>query len=268
MSGGSGPSVVFAGCARDCEASLPAVLANVERAAARVGRSAVILVENDSKDGTKGLARRWAEGRPGAAVLDLDGLAARVPLRTARIAAARNAYLEHADAALRDFDLLAVFDCDGPNVPAWRLEGWDAALRHLEAHPEVSAVFAASDPVYYDIWALRHPGWCPGDCWREIAEDRREPPAVAVERYVYSRQLDLPASGAPIQVQSAFNGLGLYRLGPALSGRYVGLGPQGEEVCEHVAFNAQVGRHGELHILPALRTAAPAEHLRPRPAGR
>jgi hypothetical protein len=52
----------------------------------------------------------------------------------------------------------------------------------------------------------------------------------------------------------------------ALSARYSGVGPTGEEVCEHVAYNAAVGRYGELYVLPALQTAAPQEHQRPQSA--
>jgi hypothetical protein len=45
-------SAVFVGCARDCEAHLDGVLANIRRAAAQFSQVAFIFVENDSVDAT------------------------------------------------------------------------------------------------------------------------------------------------------------------------------------------------------------------------
>jgi hypothetical protein len=62
-------------------------------------------------------------------------------------------------------------------------------------------------------------------------------------------------------VDSAFGGLALYRLDQALGARYVGLDSDGEEACEHVAFNADLRqRGGKLYVLPGLRNATPWVH--------
>src|SRR5262249_57101791 len=78
----------------------------------------------------------------------------------------------------------------------------------------------------------------------------------------FTRQIAIPADMPPIVVRSAFGGLGIYRLAYALKARYRGLDEMGREVSEHVAFNEAIAAAGgALHIFPALRVWAPAQHL-------
>ncbi len=261
------PRIVFAGVARDCEPYLPAVLDNLNRFAALASQSAFIIVENDSSDCTRPRLAEWLADRPGR-LINMDGLATREPERTARIAAARNAYLDAVlHSTLSSFDYLAVADFDDVNAVPIATESFACALSILAQQPQVAAVFACSAPVYYDVWALRHPTWCPNDVWEEVRAERELPVAAATERYVYSRQIRIPAGAAAIPVQSAFGGLGIYRLAAIGGARYEGVSATGAPCCEHVAFNRTVGKSGTLLILPSLRNRAPIGHLRPSPRG-
>jgi glycosyltransferase involved in cell wall biosynthesis len=255
-------NVVFVGCARNCKPHIGGVLENVARFAAEFREAAYIFVENDSADGTPSVLESWLEGRPLSTLIRLDGLTVKHPSRTDRIAAARNAYLEHiAGGALRDFDYLVIIDVDDVNAKPISLDAFRDALELLENDSSYAAVFACSDPVYYDVWALRHPEWCPADVWDEVRAHPELPYAAAVQRFVRSRQIAIPADSPPIDVQSAFGGLGIYRLSGTLGARYDGLTSTGAERCEHVPFNLAVGESGRLSILPSLRNRAPAEHL-------
>ena len=115
-------------------------------------------------------------------------------------------------------------------------------------------MFANSLPFYYDIFALRHPTWRPRDMIRDI---RSRPEGMnrdaARQRFVRDRQIPTPTTAAPIEVQSAFGGLAIYRMADALGGaRYRGLTKSGRGVCEHVRFNHRVAQVGgrRLFILP------------------
>jgi hypothetical protein len=258
-------SAVFVGCARDCGAHLDSVLANVERMAALYAKAAFVFVENDSQDDTKARLLRWLTSRPEGTLLQLDGLALIEPGRTARLARARNAYLAQLrDGPYGDYDDLIVLDFDEVNAPTIDMAAFTAAAEFLHADERTVGVFANSSPVYFDIWALRHPVWCPGDCWADIRAIRHLPPAQAIERLLYARQIAINPGQPPIPVESAFGGLGLYRLAAVLSHRYVGSNPDGTEVCEHVSLNLALSRAGQLFIYPALQNHAPPVHLRPR----
>lgn len=256
---------VFVGVARDCAQHLPGVLANLDRFAATYDRAAFLFAVSDSTDDTRPLLEGWlaAGPRPGR-VLELGTLATSLPRRTERIAHARNALLD----ALRagpwaGHDHLIVADLDDVLAAPVGAEPFARASAWLAADAGRAAVLASAMPRYYDVWALRHETWCPGDCWHPIWG---RPPSESFEaakfREVFARQIVLPPSLPPVRVLSAFGGLGLYRMDRALAARYRGLDGEGREVSEHVAFNADLRRAGgQIHIFPPLQVHAPAQHL-------
>ena len=259
-------SAVFVGCARNCEAHLDKVLENIGRLAALYAKAAFVFVESDSQDGTKAQMLQWLAPLPSGTLLQLDGLAATEPRRTARLALARNnalAYLRESPYA--DYDDLVVMDFDEANSTPLDREAFTAAVEFLHADGQTFGVFTNSRPVYYDIWALRHPNWCPSDCWAEVLAAHDVSPDEAKERFVYARQVAIDRHQSPIEVASGFGGLGIYRLAKVLPHQYVGITSSGSEVCEHVSLNLALCRSGRLFIFPALQNLAPRGHLRPNP---
>jgi hypothetical protein len=262
-------SAVIVGCARDCEAFLPAVLQNVTRIASLYSQVAFVFVENDSKDNTRTILQRWLSERAGSFLVCLNGLAAEGAKRTARLAIARNAYMKALHYhQLAKHDHLLVLDFDIVNANVISEESLVEAIRFLDSSRQNAGVFANQLP-YYDIWALRHDVWCPDDCWAQIAN---RPPYVprhrAIERYFTSRQIRISPDSPPVAVRSAFGGLGIYKLDFVRTARYVGLLPGGSEICEHVAFNeAAIRVGGLLYIFPRLLNHPPPEHIIPRLSG-
>jgi FkbM family methyltransferase len=250
--GATASSAVFALCARSVGIHLHGVLRNLDALAGLYDRAGFVFVENDSDDDTKAQLKAWVETRPNATLIELDGLDARGLKFTDRMAACRNAYIDFIKASpLAGYDHLVVMDADNinrlPIDPAAFARGRD----WLEQE-DAAAVFANSLPFYYDIFALRHPTWCPGSPNDHI---RQRPPdmdeVVARRHFVDDRQILIPTTAEPIEVQSAFGGLGIYRMADALGGRYVGLGPEGLQTCEHVSFNLGAARSGRgLYVLP------------------
>jgi glycosyltransferase involved in cell wall biosynthesis len=262
-------SAVIVGCARNCEAFLPAVLKNVTTIARLYSQTAFIFVENDSTDNTREILQKWLSKRPCSSLICLDGLASQETRRTARLAIARNSYMEAVHSYhLAQFDHMVVLDFDDANTDVMSKESLAAAISFLDSSSQNAAVFANQLP-YYDIWALRHDVWCPEDCWVDVANRPAYLPRHrAVERYFSNRQLNIPANASPIVVRSAFGGLGIYKLDFVRAARYVGLRPDGSEICEHVAFNeVAVRAGGMLYIYPRLLNHAPPEHMHPRLSG-
>jgi glycosyltransferase involved in cell wall biosynthesis len=256
-------SAVFVGCARNCAAHLAAVFQNIERLASVYAKTAFIFVENDSHDGTKEKLSQWAADRPNSTLLHLDGLVASEPSRTARLATARNRYIdEMASGPYAHFSDLIVMDLDDVNAGQIDLEAFVAAVEFLHADDQTVGVFANSKPVYFDIWALRHPQWCPNDCWAEVRAARDMAPAAALDRFVYARQIAIDPGRPPIEVDSAFGGLAIYRLAGVLAHRHRGTTSVGTEVCEHVSLNLALRRSGRLFIFPGLQNSTPPEHVR------
>ena len=268
---------VFAGCARDSAVHLPALFANIEGMAALFGKSAFVFVENGSADSTRGDLEAWCRGRPDAGVLSPDTRAAASNLRSMRIAGARNAYLSLIRAIFADFDYLIVIDMDDANTLLLALDGFARALEFLEADGQRAGVFANTKGVYYDMWALRHPTLCPGDVWEEACDyalnhgaDDRAAFAATLGRRLFALKED----AAPLEVDSAFGGLGLYRLRPVLENpqSFSGMrrkqlspalaaklgfadagGGVGWQTCEHVPFHTGLRQAGaKLFILPWL----------------
>jgi hypothetical protein len=261
----AGPSAVFAGVARDCARHLPGVLANLARFAASYAETSFIFAVSDTTDDSRSILERWlADGDRRGKVIDLGSLADPLPRRTERIAHARNACLDEIRRSeWVTHDHLVMADLDDVLAFPLQAEGFAKAVRWLDGSPARTAVLANAAPRYYDVWALRHDRWCPRDCWHPIwGRAAGETFEAAKFREVFARQIEIPSALAPIAVQSAFGGLGIYRLSSALAARYCGLDDAGREVSEHIAFNGAIERSGgALYIFPALQVRAPQEHL-------
>lgn len=251
------------GVARNCSRSLRRDIARLRAATTGCGAARVhfLIVESDSDDGSEAALAALAREMPEFRYLSLGALRSRIPQRTARIAHCRNAYID----ALREDPRYAgvthvlVSDLDGvsKDLDAAALAScWRTGL------PDWGALTANQGDYYYDIWALRHPVWCPGDAWEE---QRALLPQLgkraADEVALFSRMVHIDPRRAPIEVESAFGGLGLYRREALLAGRYVGLDAEGREVCEHVALHAQLRAQGHrIFINPALINARSTKH--------
>jgi hypothetical protein len=254
-------SIIFAGCARDCAAHLPQVLANFERFAGTVEKACFIFAEDGSSDSTRDALSQWCGERPNAHILNIDGFDTRPNKPGERQAFLRNRILAFIkDRGFADYDGFCIMDFGAANVPEIATAGFSAATEFLFSHRANAGVFAVSDPVYYDIDALHCEGWCEAD-WRKAFRAAPISDKIDVfQAHVCDRQVPVERAHPPIYVNSAFGGLAVYRLSYALQATYAGLDQDGEETSEHVSFNADIKRlGGDLYIFPALRNSTPWE---------
>jgi hypothetical protein len=263
------------GLARDCEDALRRSLESVARLRDCFDSLDLVVVTNDSADATGEILADWAATREWVTVLRLDGLASAIIGRTDRLAMLRNACLLEFRRSMdsgKKFDLMIVFDFDGVNHSL--TVGKDLSDLLSAAPTDWGGIFANQRQAYYDVWALRHPKWSPDDCWQQVRRWTRfgfvpEPFQgrlrwAAVERYVGRRQVRIDPSHGPIEVDSAFGGVGIYKTCFLRNAWYSGRDSTGREVCEHVWFNSCVRRSGgKLYIMPSLLNDGDTEHLAP-----
>lgn len=266
---------VFAGCARGCSNVIQDVLQNISRMAELFEQSAFVFAENDSKDDTKLQLQRWCQNRQNSRVLSLDGLATAVPIRTIRIATARNHLISLIRRDFHSFDFLFVLDCDDVNAGNIDVVRVKNALDFLQEDSGCAGVFANQVGTYYDLWALRHPVLCPSDIWEDVcdyAASHWVPDKQAFENTFLKRVFALPTSAPPLEVDSAFGGLGIYKVESVLKNAkdYIGYkkkiisprmanwlgtgaGEFGWQVCDHISFNSGFRESGQtLYVLPYL----------------
>jgi hypothetical protein len=260
-------SFAVVGVARNCAGSIEG---EVQRLAAALGGARYLrwlVVESDSQDDTVAKLAALARQVPGFDYLSLGSLREALPQRTARLAHCRNAYVEQlrAGGRLADVDFVVVADLDGVNTLLTT-----GALQSCFTRDDWDACTANQRGPYYDIWALRHPQWNPGDCWAQyrFLEGFEPNTERNIGSSVYDRMIRLPEDAGWIEVESAFGGLAVYRRGLFDTARYEGLDATGTEQCEHVTLHAAMRSQGaRIFINPGLVNAGMTEHSAPLRAG-
>ncbi|MEI7932068.1 MAG: hypothetical protein WCI21_03305 [Alphaproteobacteria bacterium] len=260
---------VFVGVARDSGEALAPMLDNVERLQDLFAQSAAVFFENDSVDGTKAGLAAWCASHDNARVIEQDGLLAACPLRTVRMAKVRNQALSQVRKEFADWDFLFVMDCSEANNGAIDPEAVARAIHYMNREPTCAGLFANQDGYYEDLWALRHPTWCPRDIWEEVLDQFAQYGGTDREAFqaIFARRLgSIPQSEPPMRVTSAFGGMGIYKMSSVLRNpnAYVGYKSRmqltsmgrrevGWQQCEHVSFNEGFSELGEaLYIMPNL----------------
>jgi hypothetical protein len=265
---------VFVLVARNCAATLPDVLDNVARHRSLFAGSHVLFLENDSTDATRQIIAAWRAGQPDTGLITVEGLSGN-PIRTLCLETVRNRAIAAVKADFADHDYLFLLDADQVNSAPLETSLVGRAVTWLEEAPDRVAAFANAGGTYFDMWALRHPTLCPGDIWEELMDyalANKVSDAEAYAKIFAPRLFNLAPDAPPLEVDSAFGGLGIYKIPAVLANpaRYAGAksktlpaavpGITGKEAetlgwqtCEHVSFHAGLRENGgRLFILPFL----------------
>ena len=257
--------IYFAGLARNCEDAIaPNLEALIRIADFRENRQCFIfLLENDSQDRTGEILCDFRDKFADRVELcQLPGLALAKPERIDRLAWCRNSLLEQIRQAVIDpaASLYVPIDLDDQILASLDPASFWRAVDRFEADG-VNGLFPISRPYYYDLLALRAPGWVEADHQELVAASR---PNLgwfrSLQQFVFAKQLPISSFVADtlIPVDSAFGGMGMYRFLAIAASRYqvIWLGRYFE--CEHVSFNQGIS---SLYIDTGVVVQAPVGHL-------
>ena len=251
-------NVLIVGLVRNCESSLESEVETLRASFEDFKKVSFFLVESDSTDGSLGALRELATKIPNFKFLSLGNLRQSIPNRIERIAHCRNAYLDYVRTTSEKFDYVVVADLDGVNnlltkekvATCWKFDGW-------------SACTANQTGPYYDIYALRAPGWSEMDCWNEARALYASGinPVKSWVRAIRDKQRMIPESEDWIEVISAFGGLAIYKTEAFLEGNYQTFSGDELNVSEHVPFNLNLTKTGHrIFINPKLTNFDFNEH--------
>ena len=247
--------IVFLGAARDCGDSIQETVKTVRRLSSYFSDSRFCIFENDSIDETlQRLESIGVEQNGWLEHVSESKLDDCYPERTERLAYVRNLLLQRALSAYPSFDYICVIDCDGIIGNSADHFNYSGFLSSFKYERVWDAVFPVTEDYYYDIWALRHEFICPYD----YLDYSRSGDAVLgrdmiVAAASLTRQLHLKKMTGWLEVDSAFGGMGVYKLPSLRSCIYAGRQEE-REVCEHVPLHQKMKSQGcRLYINPEFR---------------
>jgi glycosyltransferase involved in cell wall biosynthesis len=245
--------LVVCGLARNVEANLPKNLKLLGSLRQYFSSVDIIIVENDSTDGTKLILADWQkEDKKNHLLVEDIGLdpVSKGPFTEHRIslmANFRNKYLEKAN-AIGSFDFALVIDLD---IFKFDIHSIIATFASAEKWDIVSGfgrniVTQSLTPVYFDVFALVEKGGSPIQKYTAI---------ISIQK----RLTRLCKSKKWIPVDSGFNSLAIYK-GEIFqsNAKYGCMKTDSEEIpylCEHIYFHKQLSKEGfqKQFINPTLR---------------
>lgn len=247
--------IAFCGIVRDCARNLSKNLRLIERIGEEFADYHIVLVENDSKDGTKDVLRAFAKenSRLSFESKDFNSITIPKPIRGGcnpsfsigrieKMVRYRNRSLEllNEKVGLLNVDYVAIVDLDVVSFDEKGFLNAFATSSHwdiLTANGRALRGFLGD--VYYDGFAFREKGSA-GECTEQSIFSGRE----------YLRDRLKP--GKLFEVESAFNGLAIYRA-IFLDGLFYRVEKNADhrvEVwCEHVTLHRDIAKKTPCRIV-------------------
>jgi hypothetical protein len=208
------------------------------------------IVESDSNDDTREILQQLSLEMSNFSYQSFGRLESSFPDRIERLRFCRNKYVDKLRSSKGNFSEILVVDFDIKNncltqksmekVMNWTID-WDG-------------LFANQNGPYFDILALRRRDWVSTDCMVEVQDLIRHgfENEQAKELAVWSKMRRIPRNQKPIEVESAFGGMALYKKWVFQSLDYsISSTPIQAHESEHVALNYKIRKSGgHLYIHP------------------
>jgi hypothetical protein len=257
------PRLLVAGVVRNGAKTMSGTVEQIRKLFQEFADLEFFIVESDSSDSTVAELCRLSNVETSFSFQSLGDLRFVIPDRVLRISFARNIYLDHLElvqsATENPPSHLVVADFDGVNSNIQSFASPSQLLR------EETVVCANQLGRYYDILALRCPGWITED-YRVLIEEfvgSGNSAAVGYLENLLRAQKKIPKFSREIDVDSAFGGLAIYPVSLIKNARYFSENLPNKKIvpCEHVSFSNQIrSLGGVIKILPSLRNGGDWRH--------
>jgi len=243
----------------------------------------IVIYENDSTDNTRNLLKSMEKNNK-ISLISESGIQSRLKHRTMIIAHGRNKLVEFVNSK-DTYDYMIMVDLD--NI----MEGFDkqGLIDAFNYDLDTWDVLTGNcKNIYYDIWALRlnktkwgndhHKIWnkcLDYDCWGMI-NHRKQQGFNEMPCHIQPFQKHIPRESSLLQVDSAFGGIGIYKVSKIKNCKYYGftrhcsckkynipLGPCAWQTCEHISFHKDMIEkyNAKIFICPQLIIKEQPEHI-------
>ena len=233
------------------------------------------LVESDSTDSTLNVLNNYTTMNNSFDFESLGCLREKIPERIARIRECRNVYVRYIreNYEKHQWDYIVVADLDGVNRKL-DLGGVQSSFDLQLSWGQLSANQSFG---YYDLLALRHPFWMPNDCLEELnwAKSTFLEHSKGIlqfvktrirndsfrKQYIYSKMYRIRKNSHPIEVESAFGGLAIYKTSVFLKFDYGFDSDHVSSESEHVTLHRKMRAEGyKLFINPRMINSGINDH--------
>lgn len=196
----------------------------------------IVLFENDSKDNTKIVLKKLQKKYHNLDIISQDYNRPQFgpttdKARTAALAEYRNILKNYVANNFHHYDFIIVFDTDYKEIAIdgiYNSFGWFNSQKDIHAISGNSFEYKRENNILwnYDCWAYRGSWW--HDWTVKPSTHNAYNPAYWFGIWI------LPVGSPPVQANSAFGGMTIYKTKYYLSGNYSG------EDCEHVTFHKSI----------------------------
>lgn len=255
--------ILVVGTVRDVSKNFQRDIVRIQKALFDFDQISFFFVESDSTDNTLRLLKKLSVEIINFKYISLGQLSPNVASRIERIRISRNSYVSFIRENSSEYDYVVVADMDGINSRLSR-----RSISKCFEKPSWDAVFPNQPFGYFDILALRHKFLQPHDYteeldWRKSLIDTPTNVSKLSQRVrlmwqfdrarhdaLYSKMLRISKKSNWIEVDSAFGGIGIYKIDLFEHANYGEVGVLNE--CEHVHFHEELRRKGaKLYIVPS-----------------
>ena len=251
-------SILIAILARDCNNSIIRNIPRIELLRKEFKESHVIIIENDSKDGTKETLKRWKEKSEGVDTIMNDFGTVTIPrksekisnpgssnYRISKMANYRNMYMDYARNADFDIDYLIVMDID---IDDFSVEGVVKSIKN--APDDWGALFANGNKIFNDKLKSYY------DYFAYVPYGNKTLSMRYNDMFFQARKIrNALKNNEYVKCISAFGGLAVYKWEYIKGLNYTAekniICDSCETLCEHIPFNNHILKRGACNYVAA-----------------
>jgi hypothetical protein len=177
----------------------------------------ICIIDSDSSDGTKEYCYELYEQKFINQIIEIDNLEKEYSSRIERLTICRNEGLNYIGKMIDKEALYIPMDMDLDLFSLTSFEELEKIINTFISRDNFDGLFPFSVPHYYDIFALRATGWVNGNnllTARKLKDKFKIFSVIFNYFLIFRKQKHIEKFNEPfISVESAFGGMGLYKMG-------------------------------------------------------